>query len=255
MNEPDIRQVEQRLTAVLKKEHWEAIGYTVLTVLCTPEFVALASLVVLVVLCYVLYWGDFELNAASIYTGINIFLAYMLVFVLKYSNPPDEPHGFDKMWIAAIGVFFVLLILTYATSLREQLPTFFAIVYAVLGFLVLGLLGHVQIDNPVIEDCDSERFFLHLLLAVSAFIVMSYGEITRSSWLWFPPKPDEIRLGTWVFCKLALEKTTQLDSRSVQRRILYLLYRLKLVRVSERKLILTSRGWALLKQASEIGIS
>jgi len=36
MNEPDIGQVETRLSVVLKKERREAIGYTVSTVLCAP---------------------------------------------------------------------------------------------------------------------------------------------------------------------------------------------------------------------------
>ena len=38
MNEPDIGHVEQRLAVVLQKERREAIGYTVLTVLCIPAF-------------------------------------------------------------------------------------------------------------------------------------------------------------------------------------------------------------------------
>jgi hypothetical protein len=50
MDKPDIRQVERRLVAVLKKKCREAIGHTVLTVLCTSAFVVLASLVALVLL-------------------------------------------------------------------------------------------------------------------------------------------------------------------------------------------------------------
>lgn len=92
MDKPDIRQVERCLVVVLKKKRREAIGYTVLTVLCTPTFVVLASLVALVLLGGVMRYADYDVDARGIYTGINVFLAYMMVFVLRYSNPPDEPH-------------------------------------------------------------------------------------------------------------------------------------------------------------------
>ena len=47
MNGPDIGQVEQRLAAVISKERRAAISYTLLTVLCTPAFVVLGSLGIL----------------------------------------------------------------------------------------------------------------------------------------------------------------------------------------------------------------
>ena len=242
-------QVEQRLAAVLEKERREAIGYTVLTVLCTPAFVALASLTMFLVFAHVFQYKRDSLDPSSVYMGLNFFLAYMLVFVLRQSNPPDEPHEFDKMWLAGVVVFLVLLILTYATPLREALPVFFGIVCTIMSFSVLGLLGRVQMPSPPTEDFEHRNFVVLLVLAVSGFIVMSYGEITRSSWLWFPPKPDEVRLGAWILCKLAAEKTGSLDSRAVQGRVLSVLSRLKLVQVKEDKLTLTSKGWTLLEPA------
>jgi hypothetical protein len=78
VNEPDINQVEQRLAETLKKEHREAIGYMVLIVLCTPAFVVLASLMGMFILFFVLGHSHYNIDAAGIYTGINIFLAIML---------------------------------------------------------------------------------------------------------------------------------------------------------------------------------
>jgi hypothetical protein len=86
---------------------------------------------------------------------------------------------------------------------------------------------------------------------LSGFIASSYGEITRYSWLWFPPKPDEIRVGAWLLGKLALEKTMPLDACSVPRPILNMLIRLKLVRVRNRKLKLTLKGRDFMGVTSE----
>ncbi|OHB72937.1 MAG: hypothetical protein A2Z25_24800 [Planctomycetes bacterium RBG_16_55_9] len=108
--------------------------------------------------------------------------------------------------------------------------------------MVLGLLGRVQMEQPERDETSRVGAFLSLFLALFGFIADSYGEITRGSWLWFPPKPEEVRLGAWLLCKLALEKTMPLDVRSVPRRILNMLCRLKLVQVTDRKLKLTIKG-------------
>ena len=46
MKEPDYKEVENRLAAVIDKQRKEVIGYTVLTLLCTPVFVVIASVMV-----------------------------------------------------------------------------------------------------------------------------------------------------------------------------------------------------------------
>ncbi|HUV66094.1 MAG TPA: hypothetical protein VMW24_19525, partial [Sedimentisphaerales bacterium] len=69
MNGPDIGQVEQRLVAVISKERQKAIRQTLLIVLCTPAFVALASLMALFVLVYFLRFADSDIDARGIYTG------------------------------------------------------------------------------------------------------------------------------------------------------------------------------------------
>ena len=248
MNEPDTKKVEQRLVAVLNKERQKAIAYTVLTVLCTPAFVAIVSMMALLLVIIVMKEG-WDGGASAVYTGINIFLASMIVVVLRYSNPPEEPHEFDNRWLAAVGVFLFLLILMYATEFREQFPVFFGIVYAVVGFLVMGLLGQVQINRPFRKDFEREP--VSFLLAVSNFIVSSYGEITHGSWLWIPPKQDEIRVCAWILCKLAVEGAWPLDSRMEQRRVLSILARLKLVKVTQNKLELTEKGLDFVRMADQ----
>ena len=80
---------------------------------------------------------------------------------------------------------------------------------------------------------------------------MSYGEITRSSWLWFTPEPDKIRVCAWILCKLAVEGAWPLDSRMEQRRVLSILARLKLVKVTQNKLELTEKGLDFVRMADQ----
>ena len=214
-----------------------------LTLLCTPVFVVIASVMVFFIFALMSQNYEFFLSVSAIYTGLNIFLGSMIMFVLRYSNPPEEPHEFDLGWLAAVGFFLVLLILTYSSGFREQFPLIFGIVYAVMGLFILGLLGSAYMNNPVPEESNTEKPFLSLLLLVSAFIAMSYGEITRGSWLWFPPKPNEIRISAWILCRLVMENTWKLSSRAEQRRVLSILARLKLVKMTENKLRLTPKGW------------
>ena len=255
MSEPDVAYVEQRLAAVIRAERREAIGYTLLTVLCTPVFVLAAGLVVLLILGYMLYLADYEIetvDAKWLYTGVILFLASMLISVLRGSEPPEEPQMFHRTWLAAAIVFFVPLVLTYGTNLSEQAPLAFAIVFGVLGFAVLSLLGRVQMDQPLPDDTDDGNMLESFILALSAFVAMSYGEVTRSSWLWFPPKPDEIRIAAWILCKLATEKNTLIEARPVPRRILNMLSRLKLVQERDRKLRITLKGHDLVTESSKV---
>ena len=244
MKEPDLQEVEKHLAAVIGKQRKEVIGYTLVTLLCTPAFVVIASVMVFFIFALLFHWNyDYFFSVSAIYAGLNIFLASMIMFVLRYSNPPEEPHEFDLGWLAAVGFFLVLLILTYSSGFREQFPVIFGIVYAVMGLFILGLLGSAYMNNPVPEESNTEKPFLSLLLLVSAFIAMSYGEIYRGSWLFFPPKPDEIRVSAWILCRLALENTWRLSSRTEERRVLSILARLKLVKMTENKLRLTPKGW------------
>lgn len=243
MKEPDLKKVEQRLAAVIGKQRKEVIGYTVLTLLCTPIFVIIASVMVFLIFAFIFQRNyEYFLSASGIYNGLNIFLGYMIMFVLRYSNPPEEPHEFDIGWLAGVVLFIALLIFTYATNYQQELPTFFGIVYAVAGLFILALLGSAYMNNPVPEESNAENFLLSLILLISAFIAMSYGEITRGSWLFFPPKPDEICVCAWILCRLARENTWRVGSRTEQRRVLSILAQLKLVKMTQNKLILTPKG-------------
>ena len=243
MDEPDVSQIEKRLSEILFKERREAIGYTVLTVLCTPVFAAMVGLVAWIVVGFVLIRSNYDIDVKAFYTGLNVFLALMIVFVLKYTNPPEEPHDFDKNWLVAVLIFILLLIFTYATKYPERFPIGFGIVYAGAGLFILGLLGKVFAEGPFIEYDNRESQFFSLILALMSFVAMSYGELLSGSWLWIPPKQDEVRVCAWILCKLALEEKMPIHhSDSIQKRVLYILSRLKLVQIKENMLKLTQKG-------------
>ena len=66
MKGTDLQEVEKRLVGILEKERREAIGYTVLTILCTPAFVAMASVVIFIVFAYVFQQGRYKPDALAI---------------------------------------------------------------------------------------------------------------------------------------------------------------------------------------------
>lgn len=253
VDEPETRQIERRLVAVLKKERWDAIGYAVLTVLCTPVFVVLISLPLMMMIALVLRTVHYDIGAKSFYTCINIFLGLMAIVVLRRSNLPENPRRFDVTWLAGVGALLLLLYVTYATSLLEETPRVFAIVYTVTGLLILALFGRAYVKIPIAREagCEDLNRSFSLTLEIFGFVALAYGEILSGSWLWFPPDEDKIRVATWILCKLALEENWPLDSRSADRPILDLLFRLKYIQVKDDMLQLTCKGQGFVTAASQ----
>ncbi len=249
MDEDDLSQIEPRLAEVLHKERREAIRYAIVIVICTPFFAALASFVVVAVLSYIFYFNHFDfyhIDATSFYTCLNGFLAFMVVFILRYTFLPDEPNQFNIYWIISTVIFFLLLFLTYGTELKERLPGGFGFIYTGIGFSILGLLGKAYLDIPVTEYDERANPFYAFILAMTGFIAMAYGELFSSSWLWVPPKPDEIRIGAWILRKLATEKAMRLHNYREHGRALNFLLRLKLVKITEGTLETTEKGSVLI---------
>ena len=255
MSQPDTGQIEKRLAEILYKERRQAIGYAVATVLCTPVFVVLAGLAVLIILSYIFYISDndylYRTDMIGLYTILNVFLALMVVTVLKHTFSPQEEYEFDISWLVAVVIFLLLLFLTYATKLPERVPVGFGIIYTVTGFFILGLLGRDYLSLPVAEYEDRNHPFYTFILVVTGFIAMSYGELLNGSWLWIPPKPDEVRVCAWILYKLALEEGVSYRDSSVPKRVLYILSRLKFVRARDGMLELTQKGRELVLANAE----
>jgi zinc transporter ZupT len=123
MEQPDIEGVTRSLEALLQKERREALVYTLLTVLCTPVFVGVASLVIACAAVYFLRRSIGPIDRAmAMYTGVIIFLAWAIASVPVNAQRSPTGFGADRAWLAGGAVFLVLLVVTYATSLQSIIP-------------------------------------------------------------------------------------------------------------------------------------
>jgi len=243
MREPDIDEVTRRLEAVVGRKRHKAMEVTLLTALCTPAFVVAGALFVGCVAAYVFYESPrrFDLDATAFYTAVNGFLAYMVVMTMRGPGMSVEDFRFDRMWVIGALLFVVLLLLTYATSLPQQ-PALFGIVYAVLGFLVLGFVSQALPPDYTIRNDDPTSDTVAITLAIPNLIALAYRELLSASWLWLPPKPHEVRIAARLLCALAADRDNALRQEAVEERIAILLSRLKLIRTQDRQLHLTPEG-------------
>ena len=98
MSDLDINQIEKRLTEIIEQERKEAIGYAVLTILCTPVFIAFAGAIVLLILASIFPFITDNITVIGIYTVLNCFLGYMLLFALYNSRQDDYVPTFG-FWL------------------------------------------------------------------------------------------------------------------------------------------------------------
>jgi len=244
MSGPDMDAITRHLEAVLAKERHKAMEYTFLTVLCTPAFVVVGALFVAFVAAYIVSQSPrrFDLDAMTFYTALNVFLAYMVAGTMRNSVSSAEGCGFDRMWITGAALFLVLLILTYATSLPQQHALLFGVLYAIVGFLILGFVSQALPPDHGVQNDDADALMTGLVLAVPNLVTSAYRELLCASWLWLPPKPGEIRIAAMVLCRLATEQNRPLNRDLVEERITILLSGLKLIRVDDQHLQLTAKG-------------
>jgi len=255
VNESQIDDVAQHLTAVLARERREAIAYASLTVLCTPAFVAIASVVFLSIVLYVFRQSHFYRlnNALAIYTGMTVFLASTLAMMAPGVRRSAAQFALDRTWLAGVAIFLILLAVTYMTPLGQESPAVFGIVYCVLGLLVLGLVGRTYLNSPPDDPLGETPSLRAFVLAIMGFVVSAYAELLSGSWLWIPPEPHEIRIAARVLCRLAADGRAPLHECVVDDRIERLLIRLKLLQRIGPELHLTPKGLDFVRTATRIG--
>ena len=255
MSETNVDVMERHLRTVLERERHDALVYTVLIVLATPVFVTLAGGTVMVVTSVLFLFGGHSLldfNAVAFYTTANFFLAYMIVFVLVRSSRSPDEFEFDKWWIAGVILFMLLLVLTYGTPFPQGRPGGFGVVYAVFGLVILGLIGQVKLPSDVTEIPEGDHVFLVFILAISGFVVAAYGQIGRGSWLWRPPKDDEIKVGAWLLRQMAADPDTALSAEAMHGPIVEILICLKLIGITEAGAALTPEGLEFIRTATGV---
>jgi hypothetical protein len=257
MTAPDVEEVASHLSTVLARERRDALKYAVLTVLCTPVFVAMGAITIAVILAVPLRQAGegMELKVIAFYTATNGFLGYMIVFVLAYSRESQQPFEFDPALIAAVVVFVALVLATYLTSQPELRPAPFGALYALSGLLVLGLLGQVSLPQQGREEWEGQADPRAFVLAVSAFIVSAYGELLSSSWLWRSPQPGQIRIAGRFLVRVAEDDRDPPRADLVDSDTINLLRRLRLITAEGDAIRLTYKGQQFLRAAGRLGCS
>ena len=254
MSTLDVDVIERELRQVLEQERRDALEYTVLTVLATPAFVALAAgAVAMLVACVFLYSGNLGnrlFEPVTFFTMVNLFLAYMIVFVLVQSNRDLAEFTFDKFWMGGVVLFVLLLVLTYGTYFLQAAPLAFGLVHAVIALIILGLLGQVRLPPDIAEMPEGEHTLLALLLAVSGFVVSAYGQIGRGVWLWRLPTDDQIKVGAWLLGKMAVDPDRAVGSDAMRGPIVDVLVRLDFIGVTEAGAALTPKGLEFVRAAN-----
>ncbi len=231
MEQPDIEGVTRDLEAVLQKERREALVYTLLTVLCTPAFVAVASLVIACAALYFLRRSIWPIDCAmAMYTGVIIFLAWAIASVP--ANAQRSPTGFepDRTWLAG------------QTQLNHPPPD------VLRHYPPPDILRHYPRLDVLRQEPRIEGF----PPAVAGFVVAAYGELLSASWLWVPPKPHEVRIAARVLCRLAVESDRPLGADAVENRVVRLLFRLRLIEVAQQQLRLAPKGLDLLRTSVKV---
>ncbi len=242
---PDIEKVTRQLQAMLLSERRQAMWYTILTVLCTPAFVMIACAAMVILVCWLFWDRWYELDNIAFFTGMNVMLAGVLVAAARPYDIAQGRFPFDGAWVAGAILFLLLLLLSYGTALPQQRPGLLSLVYGVGCFLTLGLLARGRLPDhtgetvgyPVIASAQ----------AVADFVMGAYAELFSASWLWFPPSPQEIRIGARVLHHLATDRDGSLGENVVEKRIAALLQRLKLIESVEQRVSLTSKGFDFLR--------
>jgi hypothetical protein len=260
MNDRDIEKVEQNLTALLARKRHEAIVFSLLTVALTPLVVAAITFIIGgLVLGVMVQTQSILIGAPALYMTFSLFLGTMVGLVLMGPRLTPQLDEIEGLWLLAAVLYILLLCLTYLTSLREQIPVVFAVLYAAAAFVILGLLGRVHLDRPLTFDsnvnAETSRALEVFAMLGAGCIVSAYAEVASASWLWLPPKRDEIHFAAWLLCTLADDPGKPIDAGRVDRRLVRLLVRFKFVEVTDNRFALSRDGRTFVETATDGDLS
>jgi hypothetical protein len=174
----------------------------------TPGLLVLAVAALVGALHYVdLPWLDRAPFAASLVTGCNVMIGFMLMSYFWHAKPSWLKKDSDRTWeLASFGTFAVLMILSYASGLRASAPGAFWVLYGTVALTTFGLLGQAYetreayytgwlggwIDDPFTnrDDLDRAHLSLGIVAAFPTFIISCYAEIVTA--VIRPLRDDEI---------------------------------------------------------------
>lgn len=246
------------------KDRHDALVFSLLTVLLTPVFLAIAVVLIVAMAYYAdLPFVDYLGFWKSFLTGLNLSLTFM--FIAFFVTPRRRPKRADLAWVGgAILLFGLMAALCYGTKLVSTSPGLFWPVYGGLVIGMFGFLGHAyepkddyylgwwggRIDDPftIEDDVNRAHVALGFAAAFPRLLVGSYAEIFGSLWVWRGLEPVELSAATDVLHALAscdfqrsADRLRRLPPHSAAR-VVRALGKLKLVRTGPDGPRLTSEG-------------
>ncbi len=262
---PDPAQIRSKLLASVGAERRDALLFSILTIVLTPAFVALAVFITLVAV-HKMGYGESQVlwDAKALVHGTTMFL---LVSCGAFFVRPDDHPGTeirDLLWLGlGVVLLAIILLLTYVSELRTESPRVFWPLYGGLVIATLGLLGRGYVprdhyyvrpgewswdDSPVEREIEQAGFWFGFASAFPGLILGSYGNIFGSGWLWQGLSERGAWLGAEVLHALGARDAKSADGRlraapsKESGRVVRWLVRLKYIRRSDRTLELTSEG-------------
>ncbi|HEY9824498.1 MAG TPA: hypothetical protein V6D19_03560, partial [Stenomitos sp.] len=127
------------LRETIDKKRQDTMVFAVLTVILTPIFLAVATVVLIFALAFVdLPLVDHLGYAQSVVTGVNLSLAFMAASYFLKPKEPYQRRSTDQMWLLIGFAFYcVLLFLSYGTNLSHSHPVGFWSLYLGLALTML----------------------------------------------------------------------------------------------------------------------
>jgi hypothetical protein len=271
---PQSGRLETELLEAMKEERLDALKFSILTVILTPAFVAIAWFILILATAQISSSRSDEglfISGNGFVHATTIFLLLACgSFFIPQSGHPKKTAA-DYLWLAlGVGVLGVLAILTYASSLRQTHPGFFWGIYGIFSIGILGLVGRGYIpgdedyvrfedwglDDQALDRADREAgFWIGWAVAFPRLILGSYGSLFGGLWLWQDLESSSLRVAADLLRLMGARDFAAVDAclrsanDAVSGRALRWLHRLELVRRTREGLRLTSDGESLVARS------
>lgn len=268
----DSQLLRIRLRQALDAARHDAAVFALLTVLLTPVFLVGGAIVVVFALSYVdLPLIDHLGYTVSVVTGANLGLAFMVASYFLRPKRANQESRSDYFWLViAGGIFCALLVVSYGSLLPSAGPAVFWTVYFLLALGMLGCIGNayephdsyylgwrvgsVMHDNglTIRDDIDRAHFALGFAVSLANLVLVSYGEVFGSTWLWRGLTGPELSESAELLVMLADKEIRQAQSRmetvgtTAARNSVRALAKLEFVTVESGTLHLSRKGWEFL---------
>jgi hypothetical protein len=268
---PQPSDIRVSLSRAISAERRDALLFSILLIILTPFFIAIAIVAIL----YGLDTNQNPLQSSRWHrawpwegmrwiNAFNLFLYTTLGgFFLRSANDARLTWKNMVWWLAAGGSVAFVTYLSYSTPLRETDPRLFWYLYGGAGFVTLGFLGvgyvpsddhfaplqDLSFSDPTlsrpVEEVDVPDGFLTVIPGI---LFSSYGNVFGSFWLWHGLNDRGLWIAAEVLYGFAIKDMARTEHSlraavPVQAgRVIRWLKRLEFLRGPRERLELTAQG-------------